>query len=348
MADRILHGVNLTGWLALEPWVTPELFAEAGALDEASLARTLGPERYGALVREHRTRFIRRQDLVKIASRGFNAVRVVVPWYVYGSDGPEPGARVGCIELVDQLLEWAEDLGLLVVFVFGINPGVPALDPLSSAESLENRLDREELLAVVCALAQRYANRTGLFGIELADEVCVLCRRGLTISDGVPMHRLRNYYRTAYELVRNALGPDPVIILPDAGVPSRWGRFLAGSRDKNLWLDASMDHPRTGVDVSGPAGVRRLIDEMDRHLHAAERSGMQVMIGRWSSSLPLADSSMTPEGRKALERVYASEQLALYERCSAWFFNTWKTSGLLASWDARVALAAFERGMISA
>ena len=30
MAGHPLHGVNLTGWLTLESWVTPELFAEAG------------------------------------------------------------------------------------------------------------------------------------------------------------------------------------------------------------------------------------------------------------------------------------------------------------------------------
>ena len=41
MADGTLHGVNLTGWLSLEPWVTPELFAEAGALDEDALLKGL-------------------------------------------------------------------------------------------------------------------------------------------------------------------------------------------------------------------------------------------------------------------------------------------------------------------
>ena len=63
-------------------------------------------------------------------------------------------------------------------------------------------------------------------------------------------------------------------------------------------------------------------------------------------SYKLASREMTPEGRIALERVYTSEQLGTYEKCPAWFFNTWKTSGLLAGWDARVALATFERGMI--
>lgn len=29
---RTLHGVNLSGWLVLEPWVTPSLFAGARRL----------------------------------------------------------------------------------------------------------------------------------------------------------------------------------------------------------------------------------------------------------------------------------------------------------------------------
>ena len=41
MGNNTLHGVNLTGWLTLESWVTPELFAEAGALDEEALEASL-------------------------------------------------------------------------------------------------------------------------------------------------------------------------------------------------------------------------------------------------------------------------------------------------------------------
>ena len=153
-------------------------------------------------------------------------------------------------------------------------------------------------------------------------------------------------YREAYELVRNAAGEDPVVIMPDAAFPGGWGRFMAQRHYRNVWLDCSLDRPVARVDVSGPAGVRRLVNALEKRLREARRADMPVMVGKWSSSLPVADSQMTPEGRIALERVYTSEQLRTYEKCPAWFFNTWKTSGMLAAWDARVALATFERGMI--
>ena len=346
MANHPLHGVNLTGWLTLESWVTPELFAEAGALDERALVSALGPDRYAEFVRAHREEFVTRDDFVKIAARGFNAVRPPIPWYVYGDEGPEPGPYVGCIELVDQALEWAEEIGLNVVFALAINPGGPHADDGMAPDNADCHVPRERILDVVYALAKRYASRVGFFGIELADDAVPQVRRGLTLTDGIPQHRLRNYYREAYELVRNAAGEDPVVIMPDGGVPGGWGRFMAQRHYKNVWLDCHLDRPATRVDVSGPSGVRRLVAAHAKHLREAKRSGMPVMVGKWSSSLPIADSQMTPEGRIALERVYTSEQLGTYEKCPAWFFNTWKTSGMLAGWDARVALATFERGMI--
>jgi glucan 1,3-beta-glucosidase len=59
------------------------------------------------VVRRHRARFLTKDDFSRIASRGFNAVRLPVPWYVFGEAGPNPGPYLGCIDEVDQALEWA-------------------------------------------------------------------------------------------------------------------------------------------------------------------------------------------------------------------------------------------------
>lgn len=349
MAGAALHGVNLTGWLTLESWVTPELFAESGSLDEEALLVAVGEDKYRSIVAEHRASFISRDDFVRIASRGFNSVRLPIPWYVFGDEGYECGPYLGCIEHVDQALDWAEEIGLNVIFALAIDPGAPVGDGVVSRDLADMGLARDAALDVVYRISKRYASRMGFFGIEVADDVVVQRRRGLALTDGVPQHQLRNYYREAYELVRSAAGEEPVVIMPDGGFPAGLNKFMSQRHYRNVWVDVHMDRPAAGdkrVDVTGPSGVRRLMDTNKRRLHDASRTGMPVMVGKWSSALPVADASMTPEGRIALERVFTSEQLGAYEKCPAWFFNTWKTSGLLASWDARVALASFERGMI--
>ena len=125
MLLRAFHGVNLAGWLTLEPWVTPELFADSGALDEPTLIASLGRDRYRQLVERHRADFMSQTDFTQIASRGFNAVRLPVPWYAFGTQGPEPGPYVGCVSHVDDAFDWAEEVGLGVLLVLAVSPGSP-------------------------------------------------------------------------------------------------------------------------------------------------------------------------------------------------------------------------------
>lgn len=346
MSARPLHGVNLTGWLTLEPWVTPSLFVDSGVLDEAALVSSIGREDYQGLVRAHRADFMSQSDFLQIASRGFNAVRLPVPWYVFGDDGPTPGPFVGCIELVDDAFDWADEIGLKIVLDLCINPGVRGAE----GELVRNHGDfasyREDMLDVIGMLCDRYGTRAALAGIEVADDPNPQVRRGLTLSDGVPLHVLRNYYRDAYDRIRACAGEDVLVIVPDAGQHGAWGRFMAQRRYHNAWLDCHLYRYFDNVGSIGPTAIRKLADRSRKELDQARRSGLPVMVGKWSGSLPFADSSTTPEGRIALERVFISEQISMFSGCPAWFFQTWKTEGRLAGWDARVSLATFERGML--
>jgi glucan 1,3-beta-glucosidase len=346
MNGRALHGVNLTGWLMLESWVTPGLFADSGALDEPSLIHAVGTQRYREIVDRHRAEFMRHTDFVQIAGRGFNAVRLTVPWYVFGAAGPDPGPYVGCIGNVDDAFEWAEDVGLKVLLVLGISPGREE-DEHGLIHNHEHFSDyRDDMLQVLSLLADRYKMRDGFLGVEVADEPRTQTRRGLSVSEGVPLHVLRTYYRAAYDAVRKTAGKDPVIVIPDAGRHGAWDVFMAQRRYENVWLDSHLYHYTDKTDATGPFGVRHLVDNSLTALKAARRSGLPVMVGKWSGSLPFPDSLMTPEGLIAIERVYIAEQINAFSDCPAWFFQTWKTAGRLVGWDARVALATFERRML--
>lgn len=344
MTDRALHGVNLAGWLSLETWVTPELFAGSGALSEQDLMQVLGRELYRDLITEHREMFITENDFRLIARRGFNAVRLPVPWYVFGEEGPEPGSHVGCVEQVDNAFEWAERHNISVLLVLAISPGAN-----DENEMLTNvgRGHREELVGVLSGLSRRYADSSALFGIEVANEPVAQHRIGLFgITEGVPLHVLRNYYRSAYQAIRDSAGDGPCVVFPDAGMPGAWRSFMAPRRYQNVWLDCHLYHYDEKVDATGPAGAALLVKRSVETLARADKSGLPVMVGAWSSALPFADSLMTPEGRIALERVYCAEQIAAFENRPAWFFQTWKTNGHLSGWDSRVALSSFERGML--
>lgn len=344
MSEHALHGVNLTGWLSLESWVTPELFAGTGSLGERGLIDTLGVELYRDLIEEHRETFITEEDFRLIARRGYNAVRLPVPWYVFGEQGQEVGPYVGCADYVERALEWAEYHEIQVLLVLNVSPGARDEEIDLSNSS---RGTRDDILEVLSGLARSFCASSALFGIEVAADPVAQRRKGLLgITDGVPLHVLRNYYRDAYEAVRAGGGEGPCVVLPDAGAPNAWRSFMAPKRYHNVWLDCHLYHYTDHVDATGPAGAASLVNRSIRTLEKAQRSGLPVMVGAWSSALPFADSLMTPEGRVALERVYSAEQISAFEGLPAWFFQTWKTNGHLSGWDSRIALSSFERGML--
>ena len=331
-----IRGVNLSGWLVLESWVTPGVFSATGALDERDLVRTLGHDRYQALVERHRDTFITDADFSAIASRGYNAVRLKLPWFVLGDDGPAPGDYVGCVEQVDNAMAWAASAGLKVLLDLALLPG-----PTGSLVFEPQSSYREIVLDVLSALAARYRDADALLGIEVLDRPVPPVAHG---RQNAPLRRLRTFYRDAYEAIRAAGGERPVVVLSDAGDAGAWRFFMGRRRYERVWLDTHLYHYRDAQRASSLADARKLVAASRRTLAQATSSGLPVLVGEWSAALPIADSAMTPEGRLALERVYSSEQIAAYGQTAGWFFQTWKTAGKLTAWDARIALSSFERG----
>lgn len=338
-----MHGVNLSGWLVLEPWVTPSLFAGTPAWDEASLASYMHPKQLNSMLKKHRDTFISEEDFLHIAQRDYDTVRLQVPWFVFGEAGPLPGPLPGCLDYVDKAFDWAEAAGLKILLDIAVAPGE---DPSQPARFFGDVATfRSSVLDVVGGLCARYAGRESFLGIEPVNDVQGRRRQGLSFIEGVPPHSLRNFYRDVYETVRETAGDDVVLVLHDAGIPNEWRSFMAPKHYKNVWLDCHLYHHDEPMNAAGPAGVRKLVNASIAYLERAKRSGLPVVVGEWSAALPLADAGMTPEGRIALERVYIAGQLASFASCKGWFFQTWKTEGRLSSWDARVALSSFEKGM---
>lgn len=341
---QTLHGVNLSGWLVLEPWVTPSLFAGTGTFDEPTLSQAVEAKRYAKMIDDHRASFVTEQDFQSIAARGFDAVRLQVPWFVLGDSGPLPGPSAGCLAYVDKAFEWAQAAGVDVLLDIAIAPGADPTSPDSFFGDVDSF--RTAMLDILGKLCARYEKHECFLGIEPINEVQGRRRTGLfSVSEGVPAHVLRNFYRDAYEVVREAAGPEPVFVVQDAGIPDAWRAFMAPSRYENVWLDCHVYHYSESMGAAGPTGVRRLVNDATSYLGRARKSGLPVMVGEWSAALPLADAGMTPEGRLALERVHIAGQINAFAGSAGWFFQTWKTEGKLSSWDARVALSSFERGM---
>ena len=107
-----VKGVNLGNWLVLEKWMSPGLFAGTTAEDEYYLPTQLSPQVYEARIKIHRSEYITERDFAIIKSIGLNAVRIPVPYFIFGDRPP----FIGCIEELDHAFAWAEkyDLQILI------------------------------------------------------------------------------------------------------------------------------------------------------------------------------------------------------------------------------------------
>ena len=117
-----LRGVNLGGWLVLEKWMKPSLFAGLAATDETTWCAELGTAA-PRLLRAHWDSFITREDFSWLAARGINAVRIPLGHWIFGPPYPYHAAYganphpfvEGGVEVLDRAMDWAEEFGLRVV-----------------------------------------------------------------------------------------------------------------------------------------------------------------------------------------------------------------------------------------
>ena len=341
MGAATLHGVNLAGWLIPEAWITPEVFAGTGALTMRELQENLDEATYARLIAHHRAVFMTKANFASIAARGLDAVRIIVPWNIFGGEIPTIGGEP-CIEYVDRAFVWAQEYGLKILLSIN-TPLSGATSDVYEERRAEMRDRRDALVELNGMLASRYKDSEALLGIEPMDAPLLAERRGFSLLSGMPVHQLRNYYRDAYAAIRSAAGEKPWVVFADGGKTNSWYAFMASRSYKNVYLGVQLFHNNDDISHIDLRDVNKLVETSSRALSRAQRSGLPVIVTGWSAQLPFPSSSTTPEGRIALERVYVASQIACFQQSPAWFFQTYKTSLRLAGWDARVALSSFEK-----
>lgn len=153
---------------------------------------------------------------------------------------------------------------------------------------------------------------------ELLDSPVMSVRKNLfTVTEGIPSHYLRNFYRDAYEAIRRHMPSRKVIVFSDSGHPGAWKRFMAGDRYQNVVMDLHLYHFRdeTAQDITTPRGLAAALGRNKDLIRRATDLGFPVFVGEWSGAAVLAGSSLTPEGRRAYEARVRLQSARDIRRC---------------------------------
>lgn len=315
-----MRGVNLGGWLVLERWITPSLFAGTDATDEYTLCgqhRELAEER----IEQHRSAFITQQTIADIATRGLDTVRLPVGHWLFGKSEPY---IAGADTYVDQLFEWCDEYGIGVILDIHGAPGSQnGWDHSGRAGEIGwgNGNTVQETLDFLEAVVDRYGDKRALRALEVLNEP----------HWDVPIGTLLAYYRQAYQLVR-ARYSDLTVVMSDGFRGEVMAKKLQKERFDRVILDVHLYQLYTEEDraLDFHGHIRKTTQQWPKLLKKLTKR-MPVLVGEWSAAmhemyLPLQQ----PEHVKSYTQFHYDEyfhaQRKVFDEASAsWTYWTAKT-----------------------
>ncbi|KIW70449.1 hypothetical protein, variant [Phialophora macrospora] len=221
-----VRGVNIGGWLVLEPWITPSIFNRfgGGVVDEYTLTQRVPNAR--DILYNHWDNWVSLADFQKIADNGFNSVRIPIGYWAFQKYGGDPYIQ-GAADYLDKAIGWARQTGLKVWIDLHGAPlsqnGQDNSGQLTSSPGWTSGNSVGATLGVIGQISDKYGSSDYadvVSGIELLNEPRMNALpggRGAT----------QGYYQSGFDIVRRA-GHAPVVIHDGFAAPSSWNGFLTG------------------------------------------------------------------------------------------------------------------------
>lgn len=114
----LVRGVNLGGWLSIEPFITPSLFSgyttHDNVIDEYTLSQTLGSTNALSTIEPHYSSFVTEQTFADIQAAGFDHVRIPFSYWAVITYDDDPYVPNTSWRYLLRGIEWARKHGLRV------------------------------------------------------------------------------------------------------------------------------------------------------------------------------------------------------------------------------------------
>ncbi|QRW00896.1 Cellulase (glycosyl hydrolase family 5 protein) [Ceratobasidium sp. AG-Ba] len=213
--DKI-RGVNLGGWLVLEPFITPALFepymnATIPAIDEWTLCLNLASDTSSGgvakVIENHYNTFVTEEDFAQIAGAGLNWVRIPIPFWAIEVYPGEPFLEGVVWKYFLKAIAWARKYGLRIKLDFHTMPGSQNGYNHSGKLGSVNWLNG----AMGIANAQRSLNHIRIFTEFISqpqykDVVPLFGIVNEALINTIGVDVVRSFYLEAHNMVRNITG----------------------------------------------------------------------------------------------------------------------------------------------
>lgn len=356
-----MRGVNLGNWLVLEKWINPSFFQGTDAEDETSFCINLSDAEKRARYDVHRNNYITNRDFANIAAMGFDSVRIPVPFFLFEDVGP----YISCVQYLDRAFDWAEEYGLKVLVDLHTVPGGQNGTDNSGISGICIWANHKEYvdytLNVLEKIAERYGQRSCLYGIEVLNEP--MCSDTPTAAymniemirqqyppanpewakenSNYSLEFLKNYYRESYLRIRKHMTAEKCVVFSDAFCINIWDQFFQEPEFENIVLDTHQYLTLAEMLDPSPNTLpkyQNYIAKMKEDLHIASQK-FQVIVGEWSLiTSPCDYSKMTSDEKSDFFQALSSSYLDALNECQGSFYWNYKlnhTDPSLYAWDVQ-------------
>ncbi|EJU03858.1 glycoside hydrolase family 5 protein [Dacryopinax primogenitus] len=353
-----VRGVNLGGWLVLEPWITPSIFDNTGndgIVDEWTLGQYSDYDTALNTLRNHWSSWITKSDMQQIAAAGLNHVRIPIGFWAFDNSGT-PYIMDQQYSYLKQAVQWASASGISVwVDLHGVPGSQNGYDNSGQRgtptwHTEQSNVQRSQ--AIIQTLANEFSQ--GQYGgavtaIELVNEPAGYYSEDLLTC-------ARNYYGSTYTTVRNA--GNLVVVLHDAFQSlDYWNGFLTSNTGaSNVLMD---------THIYQVFNTDQLQESWQGHINDACSNGARLasfaeqnlwtVVGEWSTAS--TDCAVNLNGRgvgarydgtypgssyigncygqtgdqstfsadyKTFLRQFWEAQVTAYEQAQGWIYWCWK------------------------
>ncbi|KAJ9060169.1 hypothetical protein DSO57_1033758 [Entomophthora muscae] len=226
--DKI-RGVNLGGWLVLEPWITPSLFEPFKgksegkmAVDEYTYTKIL-KHKAKPILESHWKNFVTEKDFIILKRAGINHVRIPVGYWAFNKTKKEPFID-GSLQHLIRGVKLARKYKIKVMIDIHGAPlsqnGFDNSGRAGKARFLNDTTSGPRMLDVLKKTAKLFAKpgfRKTVPAIQLVNEPA---------SWQLNMNKLKRFYNKGYKVIRK-YNPYVMVTFHDAFWPVNKWEYLA-------------------------------------------------------------------------------------------------------------------------
>ena len=236
-----IRGVNIGGWLSIEPFIAPSLFdkypASEGIVDEWSLCQKLGRSA-PSVIEQHYASFVREEDYAGIRDAGLDHVRIPFSYWAVTTYPGDPYVAKTSWRYLLRAIEYCRKYGLRVKLDLHAVPGSQNgwahsghQGSINWMNGTDGDLNRQRSLDIHDQLSKffaqdRYKNVVAIYG--LVNEPLML---------SLSAEKVLEWTEQATTLVQKN-GISARIVLHDGFLTlSKWYGMLKKDRPPNMMLD---------------------------------------------------------------------------------------------------------------